>query len=59
MAKKESEKMSVNEAGQRGGKTTLQRYGPDFFSKIGKKGGARVRKLIEAGRALLDEEKKR
>ncbi len=32
-------KMTVGEAGRKGGKATAKKYGPKFFSKIGKKGG--------------------
>lgn len=32
-------KMTVQEAGQKGGKTTLQRHGPSFYENIGKRGG--------------------
>ena len=42
--------MSVVEAGRKGGERVLQERGPEFFSKIGKKGGQRVRELINAGR---------
>ncbi len=31
--------MTVSEAGQKGGKTVRDRYGPDFYREIGKKGG--------------------
>ncbi len=34
-----SGKMTVGEAGRKGGKATAKKYGPKFFSKIGKKGG--------------------
>ena len=42
--------MTVVEAGRKGGERVLQERGPQFFSKIGKKGGQRVRELINAGR---------
>ncbi len=42
--------MSVVEAGRKGGERVLAERGPEFFSKIGKKGGQRVRELINAGR---------
>jgi len=44
--------MSVKEAGRRGGKATLQRYGMDFYREIGKKGGKRTSELY---RELLKE----
>ena len=43
-------KMSVGEAGRKGGKTTLKKYGQDFYKEIGKKGGDTVKKLIEQGK---------
>jgi general stress protein YciG len=54
--KEEHEKgqMTVEEAGrlggQKGGETTRERYGPEFYSEIGHKGGQRVRELIEEGK---------
>jgi len=42
--------MTVQEAGRKGGETVLQQRGPEFFSAIGKKGGQKVRELIEAGK---------
>lgn len=46
--------ITVREAGkkggQKGGNTTKQRYGRGFYSEIGKKGGHRVRELIEEGK---------
>lgn len=48
MAKEKTRKpMTTVEAGRRGGMTTLKRHGREFFSKIGKKGGQRVRKIIK------------
>jgi uncharacterized protein len=50
--------MTVREAGRRGGvrggkrggETTRDRYGHEFYEEIGRKGGAKVRDLIEAGK---------
>ena len=42
--------MTVSEAGRKGGMVTAQRHGPEFYEEIGKKGGQRVRELIELGR---------
>jgi general stress protein YciG len=50
--------MTVREAGhkggqmggKKGGETTLDRYGPQFYEEIGKKGGQKVRELIEEGK---------
>lgn len=35
----EGSPMSVEDAGRLGGETTLREHGPEFYSKIGKKGG--------------------
>ncbi len=32
-------KMTVGEAGRKGGQTTSKKYGPQFYESIGKKGG--------------------
>ena len=53
-----NEKITVEEAGKKGGETTSHRYGHDFYEKIGhkggtvggKKGGQRVRELINEGK---------
>jgi len=50
--------MSVREAGRRGGETTSQTHGHEFYQEIGKKGGKiggpkggqRVKELIERGK---------
>jgi general stress protein YciG len=47
----DEKQMSLSEAGHKGGTTTAKRYGPEFYKKIGQKGGQRVRELIAAGRA--------
>lgn len=51
-------KMTVQEAGRKGGKlggprggqVTKKRYGHDFYEEIGRKGGAKVRDLINKGK---------
>jgi uncharacterized protein len=51
-------KMTVAEAGRKGGLKTAQTHGEDFYSEIGRKGGKiggpkggqRVRKLIQEGK---------
>lgn len=46
--------MTVEEAGRKGGhiggEHTREKYGPEFYSEIGQKGGQRVRELIEEGK---------
>src|SRR6267378_680076 len=37
--------MTVAEAGRRGGATTAQRHGPEFYEQIGKQGGQKVKEL--------------
>ena len=44
--------ISVQEAGRRGGESTLERRGTNFFREIGRKGGQRTAKLY---RGLLKE----
>ena len=52
-------KMTVQEAGRKGGLRTAETHGEEFYSEIGRKGGKiggpkggqRVRKLIEAEKA--------
>lgn len=46
----EKGRMTVGEAGRKGGKSTLKKYGPAFYEQIGKKGGQKVKKLIEQGK---------
>jgi general stress protein YciG len=60
MAEEQKGGMTVREAGRKGGKiggrkggnTTKERYGPQFYSEIGHKGGQRVKELIERGKEL-------
>ena len=55
---REKGKMTVEEAGRKGGLRTSETHGEEFYSEIGRKGGKiggpkggqRVRKLIEAGK---------
>jgi uncharacterized protein len=42
--------MSVRDAGRKGGEATAQRHGPQFYQEIGKKGGQKVKELIEQGK---------
>ncbi len=46
--------MTVQQAGKKGGKTTSQRYGPEFYEAIGKKGGQKVHDLVEKGKRGSD-----
>jgi len=36
--------MTVREAGRKGGRTTKQRHGPEFYEAIGRKGGETTKK---------------
>ena len=49
--------MSVREAGRKGGETTSQRHGPEFYEEIGRKGGQKVRDLIAAGKRAMQKGK--
>ena len=53
MADEKKGEMTVGEAGrlggQKGGEKVKEKYGPGFYSKIGRKGGQRVRELIMEG----------
>ena len=49
---------SVREAGRRGGRSTAERHGSQFYHQIGVKGGNRVRELIRRGKKLSEREKK-
>ena len=56
MAKeKRKGRMTVQQAGRLGGERTAETHGREFYSEIGSKGGQRVRRLIEEGRAREDE----
>ena len=56
-------RMTVAEAGRRGGMKTAETHGEEFYSEIGRKGGKiggpkggqRVRSLIQAGKAHEEE----
>jgi general stress protein YciG len=42
--------LSVAEAGRLGGEKVRDKYGPEFYSEIGHKGGQKVKELIEKGK---------
>jgi len=48
-APKSSGELSVREAGRLGGNKVKEKYGPDFYSEIGTKGGETVRREVEKG----------
>jgi general stress protein YciG len=43
--------MTVSEAGRKGGITVRDERGHAFYEEIGRKGGRKVRELIERGKA--------
>lgn len=45
--------MTVAEAGRIGGTRVRDERGHEFYEEIGRKGGAKVKQLIEAGRKAL------
>jgi general stress protein YciG len=51
----EKGKMTAAEMGRKGGNTTKERHGHDFYVQIGKKGGERAKKVYEAGKKVLEE----
>ncbi len=50
MAKEKKGAMTVSEAGRKGGQTTSNKYGHEFYEEIGHKGGQKVAELIERGK---------
>jgi uncharacterized protein len=48
--------MTVREAGRKGGEVTAQRHGPHFYEEIGRKGGQKVKQLIEQGKRAQQEQ---
>ncbi len=51
--------MTVSEAGRKGGIAVRDERGHAFYEEIGKKGGQRVRELIEEGKQTEGERKGR
>jgi len=48
--KMEKGKMTVQEAGRKGGMKTAETHGREFYEKFGQKGGQKVKELIEEGK---------
>lgn len=48
--KEEKGRMTVQEAGRKGGMKTAETHGREFYEKIGHKGGQKVKELIEEGK---------
>ena len=48
--------MTVAEAGRMGGRLVSEKNGPEFYERIGRKGGQKVADLIEWGKSLEREE---
>ena len=46
-------KMTVEQAGRKGGQKTSETHGPEFYSEIGHKGGQKVKRLIEEGKEYM------
>jgi uncharacterized protein len=42
MAGERGKKLSVSEAGRKGGESVAEKYGPGFYERIGSKGGETV-----------------
>lgn len=57
--KKDKYDLTMREIGTLGGKKTLERHGLEFYQRIGKIGGQRVKRLIEDGYRDECEEKSR
>ncbi len=47
--------MTVREAGRKGGEITAKRHGPEFYERIGRKGGQKVKELIEQGKRAQED----
>lgn len=48
--------MTVREAGRKGGEVTARRHGPQFYEEIGRKGGQKVKELIEQGKRAAEQQ---
>lgn len=53
--------MTVREAGhmggEKGGERTAETHGHEFYEEIGKKGGQKVRELVEKGKEMEEKHK--
>lgn len=52
---KKTGKMTVAEAGRKGGEKTSKTHGEEFYRNIGRKGGQRVKELIQQGKEFEEE----
>ena len=52
MARRQGGGMTVAEAGRMGGRLVSEKYGPEFYEKIGRKGGQKVADLVERAKSL-------
>jgi general stress protein YciG len=50
MTVQEAGRKGGERGGKKGGETTRDRYGHEFYEEIGRKGGNKVRDLINAGK---------
>ncbi|MCL5108969.1 MAG: Em GEA1 (EM1) [Chloroflexi bacterium] len=48
--RKDEGKMTVQQAGHKGGEKVSQKYPHEHFEEIGQKGGQKVRELIDKGK---------
>ena len=55
MTRRKSVAMTVIEAGRLGGLKTMAKHGRAHYERIGKRGGQKVKELIERGKALAGE----
>jgi general stress protein YciG len=49
--------MTVREAGRKGGYVTFERHGLKHYEEIGRKGGQKVKRLVEQGKRELARER--
>ncbi|MHB1130928.1 MAG: KGG domain-containing protein [Chloroflexota bacterium] len=50
LAEERKGRMTVADAGRKGGETVKKKYGHEFYEEIGRKGGEKVARLIERGK---------